>query len=176
MLKRHVILLLSMLLLVACTGHINDSEDKSGENVTQNEGITLDGLNNTNHFRDGALGHIFIGEINHSGDAVGFHFDGFPGKKGSIISGTKTKPDELGVYEAGVEVNDVKKTSNSGKSSFFPADWTAQEVVAAINEAYENRMRLTGNTYEGLTEAGMVVHMYLDDSDHIISAFPVYDE
>ncbi len=69
----------------------------------------------------------------------------------------------------------VEKTSNEGNSTFFPDDWDTQEVVDAINEAYENRIFITGNTYEGLTDEGMMIRMYLNDQNKIISAFPIYE-
>ena len=71
-------------------------------------------------------------------------------------------------------MSDVAKTSNGGKSSFFPDEWTAQEVVDAINEAYEDRNFITGNTYEGFSSEGTLISMYLDQNDQIISAFPIY--
>src|SRR5699024_2319937 len=155
-LKKIGLILVLLFLLAACSGLSDEPRNPND----QDKDITLDDLTETGYFRTGALEHIFIGEINQRGDAVGFHYDGFPGKKGRVILGMKTPPDEFGVYEAGVKVNDVKKKSNGGKSSFFPDDWDAQQVIDTINEAYENRTLVNGNTYEGLTEAGMVIRMY----------------
>ncbi|MDY0396148.1 EndoU domain-containing protein [Virgibacillus halophilus] len=135
---------------------------------------SISDLQDTGHFRHGALAHIFEGEINRRGDAVGFHYDGLPTKKGRVISGTKSKPNRYGVYEAKVEVNGVKKKSNRGKSTLYPEDWDAQQVVDAINEAYEAKTFVSGNTYEGLSREGMRIRMYLDNNDKIISAFPIY--
>ncbi len=134
----------------------------------------MDELTDVSYFRSGALAHILEGELNRKGQAVGFHYEGFPTAKGEVVEGTKTDTDEHGVYEAKVVVEEVAKQSNGGRSSFFPEDWTAQDVVDAINEAYETKELLTGNTYAGITEEGIVVHMYLDDQEKIISAFPVY--
>lgn len=50
-----------------------------------------------------------------------------------------------------------------------------KNVVDAINEAYNERVHIAGNTYEGLTSKGIVIHMYLDDQDKIITAFPIYE-
>lgn len=143
------------------------------EIVVIEEDIALTDLTNTEFFRPGALEHIFEGELNRKGDAVGFHYEGLSTAKGTVIEDTRTNPDKYGVYEAEVEVAGVKKRGNRGISSFFPIDWTAQDVVDAINEAYETKEFITGNTYEGLTEEGIVVHMYLDSKNLIISAFPV---
>lgn len=145
------------------------------EQLSANEqAMTIDDLVRTENFRQGALEHILEGELNARGQAVGFHYDRLPSKKGKIIEGTKTAPNEHGVFEAEVSVEGVKKESNRGRSSFFPDEWSAQEVVDAINEAYESRQFITGNTYEGLTRTGVMIRMYLDHNERIISAFPLY--
>lgn len=174
-----MMLSLSMMFLVSCDigdilGESSVSPDETNHQVDEDNIISLEDLQRTEHFRNGALAHILEGELNGRGQAVGFHYDGLPSKKGNIISGTETTPNEHGVFEAKVEVEGIKKASNSGRSSFFPNDWNAQEVVDAINAAYETREFINGNTYEGLDTNGVVIRMYLDDQDRIISAFPVY--
>ncbi|MEQ3340943.1 EndoU domain-containing protein, partial [Clostridium butyricum] len=132
-------------------------------------------LKNTDNFRDGALEHILEGEINKRGKAVGFHYEGFPTTKGSVIEGTKSTPDNLGLYTGKVEVGGVPKTSNGGQSTFFPENWTVQDVVDAINEAFTNKEFVQGtrNTYRGKTVSGLKIEMYIDDvTNKIISAFP----
>lgn len=140
--------------------------------IEQNVHIT--DLTNTEHFRPGALEHILEGEVNRKGDAVGFHYEGLTTAKGTVVEETRTKPNKYGVYEAEVEIDGVKKRGNRGISSFFPLEWSAQEVVDAINEAYNTKQFITGNTYEGLSDEGVVIHMYLDQNDKVISAFPLY--
>src|SRR5699024_5973737 len=110
-LKKIGLILVLLFLLAACSSLSDEPRNPND----QDKDITLDDLTETDFFRIGALEHIFIGEINQRGDAVGFHYDGFPGKKGRVISGTKTQPDEIGVYEAGAKVNDVKKKSKDEK-------------------------------------------------------------
>src|SRR5690625_130137 len=170
------ILLISLFFLVSCDLIKLPNEGVVLENYIDEDVSTMaiSDLENTEHFRNGALEHILEGELNGRGQAVGFHYDGLPTKKGQIISGTETEPNDQGVYEAKIEINGVAKTSNGGKSSFFPDQWTAQEVIDAINEAYENRSFITGNTYEGLTSEGVLISMYLDQNEQIISAFPIY--
>lgn len=165
-----IFLIACLLILVGC--HF-ESESNKDQNIAEQD-VTIEDLVHTDYFRDRALEHILEGELNARGQAVGFHYDGLPSKKGKIISGTDTSLNEFGVYEAEIEVDGVRKTSNGGKSSFFPDKWTAQQVVDAINEAYDVKQFLTGNTYEGITKDGVVIRMYLDQQDKIISAFPVY--
>lgn len=92
--------------------------------------------------------------------------------QGSTVPGTETTPNSHGVYEAQVEVNGVPKSGNNGVSSFFPKNMSAQQVVDGINEAYANKVHLTGNTYRGTTASGMTVDIYIDSNGQIISAFP----
>lgn len=171
-----LILLLSFTFLVGCdlVGILTEEVVTENNSNESSEIISIADLENIDYFRSGALEHILEGELNGRGQAVGFHYDGLPTKKGKVITGTETEPNEYGVYEAQVEVEGVEKTSNNGKSSFFPDEWTAQEVVDAINEAYEDRNFITGNTYEGFTSEGILISMYIDQNEQIISAFPIY--
>lgn len=178
---KFIVLFFVLTFLVGCELDLEEilfgGEDTPGEEQNDRQGETVTAiheLHSTEYFRPGALEHILEGELNGRGQAVGFHYDQLPSKKGEIISGTETDPNDHGVFEAEIEVEGVKKTSNQGKSSFFPNDWDTQEIVDAINEVYENREHLTGNTYGGLTKEGVQIHMYLDNDDFIISAFPVY--
>ncbi|HZS79175.1 MAG TPA: EndoU domain-containing protein, partial [Ktedonobacteraceae bacterium] len=124
------------------------------------------------NFAPGAEQHIFEGEINKRGLATGYHWEGTPGTPGEVIPGTETPPDARGVYQAQVRVSGVTKR---GFSSFFPKSMTRQEVLDSIEEAYNNRLHITGNTYLGETSSGMVVQMFLNTADQIISAFPLYE-
>jgi hypothetical protein len=49
-----------------------------------------------------------------------------------------------------------------------------EDVLNTIDEAYNNRVYVRGNIYQGDTSSGIVVQMYLNSSDQIISAFPLY--
>lgn len=173
--KYFVLFIVSVFLLMGCSlNELFESTEETQSENTHIEVTPLNELTDTQHFKNNALKHILEGELNYKGQAVGFHYNQLETKKGEIIEGTRTKPDENGVYEAKVIVSDVEKTSNNGKSTFFSDNWDTQEVVDAINEAYDNRVHINGNTFEGLTNEGIVIRMYLDDQNKIISAFPVY--
>lgn len=161
------LLLISLIIFVLSGCGLEDRLDST-------EVTPINEVEQTEYFRDGALEHILEGELNRHGQATGFHYDQLPTKNGEIIEGTETKENEFGVYEAEVIVSDVKKNSNGGRSTFFPDDWDTQEVIDAINEAYDVKEYINGNTYEGLTTDGLIIRMYLDQQDKIISAFPVY--
>jgi len=161
-------------------------DDDDGEITAEDENLDelektiytqedLDSIEKLDNFRTSAVDHIFNGEINGRGQATGYHYEGIEGSPGKTVEGTKTEPDENGVYTAQVEVGDVPKAGNGGTSSFYPEDMSPQEVIDAINEAYDNRVNLRGNTYIGESDGGLEIEMYLDSDDKIISAFPIYE-
>lgn len=177
--KKTLMILLSSLLifiLCACGNTTSNSKTETSEN-TKSAITSIEQLTNTDNFRNGALEHILEGEVNKRGKAVGYHYEGLENTPGEVIDGTRSKPNEEGVYTAKVEVDGVAKTSNGGKSSFFPESWSAQDVVDNINEAYSNKVFIKGtdNTYRGECDEGVEIEMYIDNnSGKIISAFPIY--
>ena len=135
---------------------------------------TLNSLKNTENFTDSAIEHIFEGQVNARGKAVGYHYKGIEGTSGNVIPGTESSTNNFGIYKAKVEVNGIPKTANGGFSSFYPKSMSPQEVIGSINEDYRNRVYIRGNTYSGLTSSGMEIEMFLDKNGKIISAYPVY--
>jgi len=175
MIQRIVRIIALLLLTITVTGCALFPEDSGWiDEFLETEDIPIEQLVNTDNFREGALEHILEGEINRQGEAVGFHYEGLSTAKGKVVEGTRTDPDTNGVYEAEVEIDGIKKSGNKGISTFFPLYWSTQEVIDGINEAYETKQFISGNTYEGLTEEGIVIRMYLDEEEKIISAFPIY--
>ena len=135
---------------------------------------TLNSLKNTENFTDSAIEHIFEGQVNARGKAVGYPYQGIEGTSGNVIPGTESSVNNIGIYKAKVEVNGIPKTANGGFSSFYPKSMSPQEVIGSINEAYRNRVYIRGNTYSGLTSSGMEIEMFLDKNGKIISAYPIY--
>ncbi len=131
-------------------------------------------LKDTENFTDSAIEHIFEGQINVRGKAVGYHYEGIEGTSGKVISGTESSVNNVGVYKAQVEVDGIPKTANGGFSTFYSKDMSPQQVIDAINEAYSNceLKHGTRNTYQGVANNGMIIDMYLDQNGKIISAFP----
>ncbi|WP_246054464.1 EndoU domain-containing protein, partial [Paenibacillus anaericanus] len=133
----------------------------------------LESLQNTENFKQGTkengLNHIFDGEILKNGNANGFHYEGMPNSSGKIV-GNIDPPNEFGVYQANIEINGVVK---GPKSTFFPKEWTPQQVIDAVNEAFNNKVIIKNNKYIGETGTGMEIEFILRN-DKIISAYPVY--
>ncbi|MGX4254842.1 T7SS effector LXG polymorphic toxin [Bacillus sp. YH3-2-B2] len=117
----------------------------------------------------GTMKHIYHGEVNKRGKAVGYHHESMMG--GKIIPGTEKKPDKNGVYMAKVEVGSVKKIADS---SFFPREWNRVDVLKAIDEAYHTRKQVRSNKYRGITSTGIKIEMYLNSDGTIATAYPLY--
>ena len=148
------------------------------QSVVEVKTYTMDDLANLKHtenFTEKSKIHIFEGNLNRRGQSGGYHYDMVEGTSGNIIEGTKGPAlNDAGIYEAKVEVNGIPKKANGGYSTFFPDHMSPQEVVDAINEAYETRVfdANSRNTYEGISKNGIKITMYLDSEQKIISAFP----
>ena len=131
-------------------------------------------LKNTDIFTDKSLKHVFEGELTKRG-ASGYHVDTIDGSIGKIVDGSKTAPNKYGVYEAQVEINGTLKKGNGGKSTFFPDNWSSQQIVDSINEAYSKKVFRSGNIYVGKLSNGMQIEMYINKTTgKLISAFPKY--
>ena len=154
---------------------LQEESSKSSQTETTYTSKDLKKLKNTKNLLSSTIEHIFMGTINRKGNATGYHYDGIEDSPGEIISGTKTKADENGIYEGQVKVDGIKKSGNKGYSTFYPESYSPQDVIVAINVAYEDRELVSGNTYRGETNDGFVIEMYLNDNDKIISAFPIYE-
>ena len=61
---------------------------------------TLNSLKNTENFTDSAIEHIFEGQVNARGKAVGYHYEGIEGTSGNVIPGTESSVNNIGVYKA----------------------------------------------------------------------------
>lgn len=132
----------------------------------------LDKLKNTENFvSKDTIKHILEGEVNRRGKAVGFHMENMPTKKGEIIEQTRSKVNESGVYKAKVAINGVPKIA---KSTFFPTNMTPQQVVDAINEAYNSKLSTPTSEFIGTTSYGFKIGMYLDIRGNITTAYPKF--
>lgn len=154
------------------------AESSQDESSASTDGYTMADikkLKNTERFAKNTLEHIFDGTINSKGKATGYHYSMVTDSKGEIIPGTESDKDGHGVFTAKVKVSGVKK---NGFSSFYPEDWTPQQVVDAINEAYDDAMSDKSNPHGSLWigySGDLEIDMYLDNNKRITTAFPVYE-
>lgn len=77
---------------------------------------------------------------------------------------------KLGFGKKSATVSSQSETRQAHRT-FFPQHWSPQEVVDAINEAYENRIQVSGNDYRGISSSGVVISLYIKEGK-IYSAFP----
>ncbi len=124
------------------------------------------------------VGHIFHGEINRRGRAVGFHHSGSIGNQGRArISDIVDPPNAQRVYRANVEIFDEAANAWVAKgpaSTFFPDDWSRAEVIREIRGAFGSQTLARENYFEGLSPSGVLIGGYLDSAGNINTAFPIY--
>ena len=153
-------------------GSENQSSQSSGKTYTMAD---IKKLKNTDHFAKNTLEHIFDGTINGKGKATGYHYSMVTDSKGRIIDGTRSKTDEHGVFTGKVEVSGKKK---NGFSSFYPESWSPQQVVDAINEAYDDALNDPDNPQGSLWigySGDLEIDMYLNSNKQITTAYPIYE-
>ncbi|MBL9040983.1 MAG: EndoU domain-containing protein [Myxococcales bacterium] len=119
--------------------------------------------------------HIFEGEINPKrGNATGWHYEptGSRERGTYVLEETRSPPDEHGVYAANVVIEGTKKKA---RSTFFPKEWTKEQVASAIDEAYQSKkMNEATGLYIGKSEAGVEIEMMLNPKGGIQRVNPVY--
>jgi|GEM_PF-5947221 len=127
------------------------------------------------------MNHLFHGEINNSGKAIGFHHRGSIGHEGHarIVPGTETPPNALGVYQAKVEVFDAANGQwvlKGSRSTFFPDGWNRQRVLDEIRGAFDTKSFPVPNEpryWVGVSPSGARIGGYLDAAGNIRTAFPL---
>ncbi|MGG0616501.1 T7SS effector LXG polymorphic toxin [Bacillus altitudinis] len=127
------------------------------------------GIKGAEKYNTHTMKHIYHGEINKRGKAVGYHHESMQG--GKIIPGSESLPDKNGIYRAKVEIEGVEKVA---KSSFFPKEWNRIDVLKAIDEAYQNKQQIGPNKFKGITSSGIKIEMYLKKDGSIATAYPLY--
>ncbi len=120
--------------------------------------------------------HLFHGEINRRGNAVGFHHEGSIGHIGKArVSAITVAPDAQGLYKAKVEVFDSRTVSwvtKGPESTFFPKQMSRADVLKNIDEAFA-RKTMTGAKWEGVSDSGIKIGGYVDAHGNIATAFPL---
>lgn len=123
---------------------------------------------------DKGRAHIFYGDLDKRAESKGWHYEpsGDPKKGTYVIEKTRSAADKHGVYEANVMIEGVQKKA---RSTFFPKDWTEQQVESAILEAYENRQvdAVRPWVYVGTASNGMKIQMEIQGGK-IGTAYPLY--
>lgn len=84
---------------------------------------------------------------------------------------SRTPPDSRGVYRAFFSMQGQGRCDGS----FFPRAWTREQVLRAIEEAYQSRALVVEQQriYEGRTREGIKVRLWLDEAGMVEDAQPV---
>ncbi|MBQ8692507.1 MAG: EndoU domain-containing protein, partial [Synergistaceae bacterium] len=144
------------------------------EGIMPYDKAVLSELQRIANFQRAAVNHIFMGEIK-DGAASGYHYSRIKNARGYILpAADKEYISGYGAYKAKIAGDGMIKDANSGYSSFFPDAMTPQEVIDAINEAYNNKSRVDedDNAFAGFAANGMEIIIFVDNRGKIISAFP----
>ncbi|MCD4531661.1 hemagglutinin repeat-containing protein [Pseudomonas sp. C3-2018] len=96
-----------------------------------------------------------------------------------IVPGTQTAPDPYGVYEATVEVPDLRnpgqwivKPANGEVNTMFPAAWDKERLVHEVDAAWNSpRKVVTGTMWRSVTPSGVSVQGYISPRTTV---YPVY--
>ncbi|MBI1929409.1 EndoU domain-containing protein [Candidatus Poribacteria bacterium] len=122
--------------------------------------------------------HIFHGEINLGGRAVGFHHRGGIGhQRRARIVQILDPPNAQGVYRAKVEVYDPKRgrwITKDRASTFFPDSWSRAQVLNQIRGAFQKRTFTRNSLWEGISPSSVTIRGYLDTAGNINTAYPLY--
>lgn len=103
------------------------------------------------------LTHIFEGEVNSRGKAVGFHARPFgQDPQNAHLSRLIAGPNQQGVYTGASEIYDKVQARWRYKSfsSFFPDQLSREYVVKLILEAYKNANVTAQGKWRGASGAG----------------------
>ncbi len=126
---------------------------------------------------DHSAKHIFHGEINRRGRAVGFHHEGSIGHLGKArVTQVTTPPNAHGVYKGKVEIFDSTSgqwVQKGPESTFFPTSWNRQKVMTEVRGAYNNGTVMSNGKWEGISPSGVKIGGYLDSGGNINTAFPI---
>ncbi len=125
------------------------------------EGMLIDALT-----REGKLHHRRMIGFRHVSREV------VASKGYSVKTDIESCPDNRGVWSA----KWILETGRSKRQDFFPAEWTREQVMRAIAEAYATReptkWQMEGSFYLGRTFAGMKIILELDEGGQVIDAIP----
>ncbi len=88
-----------------------------------------------------------------------------------ILSG----PNRVGVYTAIVEIYDPDERQWKEKfSSFFPDDFSREQIIKSILFALSNNMLPSGSRWRGPSGHGFLIEGYRFSDGYINTAYPLY--
>ena len=122
--------------------------------------------------------HIFLGEINRRGLAVGYHhrLNGKDANNAKMVKITGL-PNQQGVYVGRVEIRNPVNgqwVSKISSSSFFPDRWSQAQVLSEIKSAF-NSANKSKEPWQGTSTSGIRIEGYYNKvTNTITTAYPIY--
>ncbi|EMT9594485.1 polymorphic toxin MafB class 2 [Neisseria gonorrhoeae] len=122
--------------------------------------------------------HFIGGDINKKGTVTGGH--SLTRGDVRVIQQTST-PDKHGVYQATVEIKKPDgswevKTKKGGKvmtkHTMFPKDWDEARIRAEVTSAWESRIMLKDNKWQGTSKSGIKIEGFTEPNR---TAYPIYE-
>ncbi len=136
---------------------------------------SLSELKGTDGWNESAIKHLFLGEVktNSKGELIasGFHYGQIRNNGNRIIRRRMTRTNEHGLFQANVVINGVRKKAFS---TFFPREWSPQQVVNAVNSAARSGKRSGNDRVLGSYQGIKIVINYKQGK--IASAYPIMEE
>jgi hypothetical protein len=123
--------------------------------------------------------HIFQGEINRKGQAVGYHhrLNGKDTNNARMIKLTGL-PNRQGVYFGRVEIRNAATgqwVSKLSSSTFFPDNWSQQQVLSEIQGAFADSSNKSQERWQGTSPSGIRIEgFYSKTTNTINTAYPIY--
>lgn len=122
--------------------------------------------------------HFIGGDINKKGTVTGGHSL----TRGDVrVIQQTSAPDKHGVYQATVEIKKPDgswevKTKKGGKvmtkHTMFPKDWDEARIRAEVTSAWESRIMLKDNKWQGTSKSGIKIEGFTEPNR---TAYPIYE-
>ncbi len=127
--------------------------------------------NENNIFTDDGLNNIFNGAIVNN-QPIGYRLENPRSDTAPIYS--RSYQDKNGVYSANGFIYGIKRRNKRNKALFFPSDWTREQVIETISEAYDTRQIKSGENFTlGTSASGLKIRLWLDENGKVFDAMPL---
>lgn len=127
--------------------------------------------NETNIFTNDGLNNIFEGGVL-SNQPIGYRLENPQSITCPIYA--RSPKDKNGVYSGNGFIFGIKRRNKMNKSLFFPSDWTREQVIKAISEAYDTREVKSGRNFIlGESANGLKIRLWLDENGKVFDAMPL---
>lgn len=134
----------------------------------------------TEIFASEGLSNIFNGNLVQNNAAnssqqykvIGYRLQSVYRENINVIAKSLETPE--GIYQGTTFLNGVRRKGCNADGLFFPKDWTRENVIDAISEAYQNKILKNADKqiFKGETSSGMKIDLWLDENEKVTDAMP----